>query len=493
MNIEYLLRKLDEKYGPNINLWRVLWALFHVRKLMDEVEDYWERGEGNQPLADPGPFHNLAVFGFELQDSYQVTAKMCEETISEMPSISWAGKIWNGIIGKNPTDNFVNQIPDQSMMRAARRVLNPTHSTDLNDLAATQIQRATELARQEGIENLIINLGANNVLRSVVNLEFELSDTWTVNQKNPEYRTKKHHPEGKNITVYTPEHFEMLLGTLMTKIEEMNQGGGQVQRVFWGTVPPVTVFPICRGVGGRMESAEGLTSPFGNENNQPWHLRYFKYYTRPWISDEDFHPEEDRHLTGRQIIQIDGIIAQYKEILERKVNQHNQERQEQGKEKDWFIVDFHRLLERLAHRRYKEEKDSPRPCDCEEYEMPEEYKDLDLNTLFLQADKGKKTAGGLIALDGVHPTTVGNSLVAQEVIDVMVKNGVEFHHRDQSENTTRRSTPIRIDYTRLLQADTLMQQLPDTMDDVWKVLSVGDEIVDVLARPLRVMTKLLMR
>jgi len=493
MNIEYLLRKVDEKYGKGINVWRLPCAILFVRKLMDEVEDYWERGEGAQPLDDPGPFHNLAVFGFDIQDSYQVTAQMCEETISEMPSTSWARRIWNGIFGKNTTDNFVKQIPDQSMMRAARRVLNPTHSTHPNDLAATQIQRATELARQGGIENLIINLGANNVLRSVVDLEFQLSDDWTVKQKNPEYRTKKHHPEGRNVTVYTPEHFEMLLGTLMPKIEEMNQGGGQLTRVFWGTVPPVTVFPICRGVGGRMEPAEGLTSPYGNENNQPWHLRYFKFYTRPWISDEDFHPEEDRHLTGRQIIQIDGIIAQYKAILERKVSQHNQERQDQGKEKDWFIVDFHRLLERLAHRRYKEEKGIPRPCDCEEYPMPEEYEDLDLNTVFLQADEGKKKAGGLIALDGVHPTTVGNSLVAQEVIDVMAKNEVEFHHRDQSGNTNRRSTPIRVDYKRLREADTLIQKLPDTMDDVWKILSVGDESFDILTRPFRVFAKLLFR
>ena len=477
MNIEYLLRKLDEKYGRDISFWRLPCAILFVRKLMDEVEDYWERGEGTQPLDDPGPFHNLAVFGFDIQDSYQVTAQMCEETISEMPS----------------TDNFINQIPKQAILRAARRVLNPKHSTHPNDLSATQVQRATELARQGGIENLIINLGANNVLRSIVDLKFQQSDDWTVNQKNPEYRTKKHHPEGKNVTVYRPEHFGMFLETLMTKVEELNQGGGRVERVFWGTVPPVTVFPLCRGVGGRMESAKGLTSPYENEDDIPWYRRYFKFYTRPWIPDELFNPDEDRRLTGEQIIQIDGIIAQYKGILEKKIKEHNQKRRNQGQKDDWFIVDFHRLLERLAYRRYKEEPNVPKPLAWNEYDMPEEYKDLNLDSRFFQAKEGIKIAGGLFALDGVHPTTVGNGLVAQEVIDVMVESGVEFHRQDDSGNKTVRPQPIRVDYRRLRHEDTLIQKLPDTMDDVWKILTIGDEIIDILARPFRTVFKLLWR
>lgn len=473
LNIEYLLRKMDQTFGENVNLLEIPFAGILLREWMDEIEDYWERGPGTAPINYEGYFHNLAVWGFEIQDSYQVTAKLCQQVISQ----------------NKPTDNWFNQIPEHAMLSIARRVLNPSHSSDPKKLKASQVQRAAEMARRDGIENLIINLGANNVLMSVVDLVYEESDEWTIKQKNPEYRTEAHHPNKKHVTVYTPAHYAQLLDRLMTKVEQMNSGKG-VQRVFWGNVPPVTVFPVCHGVGGRMESAEGLNSPYGDRDNQhpDWYRRYFKFYTRPWIPDTRFRSDEDPHLTGKEIIQIDTTIARYNKLLRDKVDQHNKQRRDAGRSEDWFIVDFHKLLDELAYRRYQEEPNVPRPEEWQPHKIPPEYEKLQLDTRFLRAHNGQRIAGGFFSLDGVHTTTVGSGLVAQEVIDEMQRRGVEFHKWTNG-TKTQRNAPITIDYNRLIRLDTLITKLPSTMDDLWDKLEGGDELIDLFTRAFKGLAK----
>lgn len=471
MNIEYLLWRLDKEFGKDINVWELPLAGVFLREWMDEIEDYWERGPGTKALNFAGNFHNLAIWGFEIQDAYQVTAKMYEETVAK----------------KKPVDDLLLQIPEYAMLRTAQRILNPSGSVDSKNLKAHQVQRATELAQKEGIENLIINLGANNVLKSVVALNYELSDDWIMQQKNPEYRTKKYHPHKKNITVYKPEHYERLLDTLMVKIERMNRGKGRVDRVFWGNVPAVTVFPVCHGVGGRMESDEGLSSPYGSSDHPLWFRRYFKYFTRPWISEARFKPDEDPHLTGKEIMEIDGIIARYNAILEEKVLRHNQQRQQQGKNPDWFIVDFHQFLEKLAYRRYREDPNVFPPPNWKQYEMPQEYQDLQLDTRFIRTKNRERVAGGLFSLDGVHPTTVSSGLIAQEVINVMQEQQVKFYQRD---GKTLRSSPVRVNYHRLRRLDTLINNIPSTLDDLWEKLEDGDEVIDVFNRAFKALSKM---
>jgi hypothetical protein len=474
MNIEYLLRKLDQTFGENVNFLELPFAAFLLREWMDEIEDYWERGPGTPPINYEGNFHNLAVWSFEVQDSYQVTAKLCQQIISQNP----------------PSDNWIKQIPEHAMLSMARRILNPSHSSDPEKLKASQVERATDMARKDGIENLVINLGANNILLSVVDLVYEESDEWTVKQKNPEFRSETHHPNKKHVTVYTPKHYEQLLDRLMLKVEQMNSGKG-VKRVFWGTVPPVTIFPVCRGVGGRMNSSEELQSPYGDRDRHhpDWYRRYFKFYTRPWISDARFDSEVDPHLTGKEIIRIDGTISIYNELLKDKVDQHNQRRKSAGKVKDWFIIDFHKLLDELAFRRYQEDPSVPRPDGWQPYKLPPEYEKLNLDTRFLRSRQGQLVAGGLFSLDGVHPTTVGSGIVAQEVIDEMQRRGVEFYKLSTGKQKIKRNAPIKVDYARLVRLDTLITKLPSTMDDLWDRLQDGDEILDVFNRAFKGIAK----
>ena len=454
-NIEYVLRRLDQEFGKVVNLLEIPLAAIFLRKWMDDNEDYWERGAGAGPLRYSGHYHNLAVWGFQMQDAYQVTAELCKEIVS------------------NPSDNWVKQVPEHAMLRTALRVLNPSHSDDKKDLDATQIARATELARDGGIENLIVFLGANNVLGTVTSLKYVESTDRELEESDP---TKR------KATIYTPAHFEKVLTELLAKVEAMTANGGHVQRVFWGTVPSVTIPPVSHGVGGRMDSDKGLESPYGQNDDPEWFRRYFKYYTRPWIPEKNFNPTDDPFLTGEEVMKIDRTIVRYKTMLQENITTHNRKRKKDGGAEDWFLVDTHWTLERLAFRRYVEDSSIPPPPGWSPYELPDAYIDLNLNTKFLRAKRGRRISGGIFSLDGIHPTTVGYGLLAQEFINVMQTNGVEFRWGDQQ---TPRVAPTIVDYSRLIQLDTLIKRLPETLDDIWDRLVDGDQVVDLFKRVLR--------
>ena len=454
INLEYLLHRLDHEYGPNINWFETPLATISLRQWMDDIEDYWERGIGTKPLSYSGHYHNLAVWGFEVPDAYQVTAGMCQNAV------------------KQTTDQWLNQIPEHAMMRTALRVLNP--SQDPQSDKATQISRANELAQDGGIENLIVFLGANNILGTVTSLKLKPSTDADLKEKNPETR---------KANFYSPQHFKRLFGQLTKEIKKISVDD-KVQRVFWGTVPSVTIPPVTHGVGGRMDSADGLKSPFGENDHRRWYRRYFRYYTRPWIPERNFKAMDDPHLTGKQIIEIDQTIAQYNRIISEQVEAHNKKRQQEGKEPNWFIVDLHWALERLAFRRYREDPSVPPPPNWSPYELPDVYTALNLDTRFLRAKDGRRIAGGLFSLDGIHATTVGYGLIAQEFINVMQKNGVEFFWGDGERPP--RAGAVTVDYRRLIALDTLMKRLPQTLDDIWDKLVDGDELIDVLKKPLQV-------
>jgi len=454
INIEYLLRQLDQTFGKDINLQLPL-AIIKLRKWMDRIEDYWERGPGSKPLKYSGHYHNLAVWGFEMQDAYQITARFCKDKTEKA------------------SDNWIMQVPERPMLRTALRVLNPSHSTETADADATQISRATQMAREEGgIENLIVFLGANNALPTVLALDSTESVEADLSEVDPNKR---------NAKIYKPEHYEELLDNLMAEIDKMNSNGGSVGKVFWGTVPFVSIAPVSHGVGGRMDSDEGQPSPYENDDPK-WFRRYFRFYTRPWIPEKDFNQNEDDRLTGKEVMKIDWIIAQYRKILTNKIKRHNRRREGEGKEADWFIVDINRLLERMAHRRYEENKSVPPPPNWSRYEMPEAYRDLKLDTRFLKAKQGKRIEGGVFSLDGVHPTTVGYGLAAQEFINVMQKAGVKFY---RGNGKAPRDEPVMVDYKRLVVRDSLIENLPFTLDDIWDKVRDIDQIADIFTRAIR--------
>ena len=228
--------------------------------------------------------------------------------------------------------------------------------------------------------------------------------------------------------------------------------------MIWATVPHVTIAPIARGVGRKV----GVGS------------RYFPYYTRPWIDDEGFDPRQDPHITGPQARAVDYAIDAYNDAIQATVERAR----EAGR--DWYLLEIAGLLDRLAHRRFIEDPNA-RPPWWTPYPLPPVVQALRPvpDSRFLTGDgEGGRASGGLFSLDGVHPTTVGYGLIAQEIINIMRVAGVEFRHTDGSP----RQDPVTVDFNRLIARDTLIKRPPQNLRPGLSTLAWGDEALDWISR-----------
>lgn len=101
---------------------------------------------------------------------------------------------------------------------------------------------------------------------------------------------------------------------------------------------------------------------------------------------------------------------------------------------------------------------------------------------FLTSDgEGGRAGGGLFSLDGVHPTTVGYGIIAQEIVTIMRRAGVEF----RSPGGTPRPDPVTVDFERLVLRDTLVRTPPQNLTPDLGLLGWADESLDLVKRALR--------
>lgn len=382
LNIEWLSRELEIEYGRDINLFEWAFAIDHIVDLLDDVEDYWERGKGSQAQRD-SLYHNLAVWGFEVADAYTINSQICKDAIS------------------NTKDDWFRP-PSEPRLRTAYRVLNPPQTHERAD--DTQIKIAKKIKEQDGeIENLIVWLGANNCLGTVVKLEI-------VETGN--------NPPGpcSDKTLWKPAAFKKEYDELAFQIQEIG-----AKNVYVATVPHVTIPPVTRGV-------------MKNRGRLPLSRRYFDYYTRFFIRDKNFDPGKDPHLTGKEAEKIDSYIDKYNDII-----------RSHAKDKGWQVVDVCSILDQLAVRR-----NHGKPT----YELPPELQDLSIRFFEIEPS-GRIKNGGIIALDGVHPTTCGYSIIAHEFIKVM---------RD------RNPTMHDINFSEIRSLDSLVSKPPQTLNDIFGML-----------------------
>jgi hypothetical protein len=357
LNLERLARQLTgNPIGSGISVWR----------LLEQVEDWYERGPGSAFPDPSGPAnHNLAVWGWDLRDVLSRTADHDRVRI------------------RPPSDDLVGLVSD-SHHRAAVTTL---HSNRMpSGRALTPLEGARLLGEAPGgTETLGVWIGANNVLGAVVDLRIRMSG-----DGYDDLEAKRRY------TVWTPEHFRSELAFVAGEVRRV-----PAQHVLWGTVPHVTIPPITRGLGGPLAECG----------------RYFRFYGRPWHDEDSFDEDVDRHLTGFDAWAIDLIIDQYNLAIEAVVADARQDGL------DWRIVDLCAVLDRLATRRNVELGAAP-PW-VTPYPLPPGYEGFD--TLFLTTDTdGRLLQGGLFGLDGTHPTTAGYGIVASEWIQVMAGAGVDF-------------------------------------------------------------------
>jgi len=170
--------------------------------------------------------------------------------------------------------------------------------------------------------------------------------------------------------------------------------------------------------------------------------RYFARYTRPWIRDDAFNANRDPCLSGDVLRVLDFAVDQY--------NDHIVMRVEEARVKglDWRVLDIAGILDRLAYRRYMVDEQAQPPW-WTPYVLPEAYRTLSPqpDTRFYRSDRFGRLSGGLFALDGVHPTTIGYGIIAREVMHVMTAAGVNM----------ARAEP---DFEALIEEDTLIDDPP---------------------------------
>jgi hypothetical protein len=230
----------------------------------------------------------------------------------------------------------------------------------------------------------------------------------------------------------------------------------KADRVLFGTVPHVTAAALAHGVRGRM----------------PGNPEFFRFYTYPWIPAESFSHDHDPNLTGDQAMHIDGYIDSYNATIRALVSQAMVE----DPRRNWSVVDICKRMDSVAYSRYwdsaDDDKNNELPdvrrkkgiSDHDEYveELPEDLRKVTASgamtpseddpvrppdSRFFSSDKNGRREGGLVALDGVHPTTIGYGVIAQEFLDGMIKAGV----------VPQKS---RIDFAELVKRDSLVSDPP---------------------------------
>ena len=412
LNLEAIVRGIDAaEAGSPLGVRQVREA-FAVTAAVSHVKSYWEHGPGSiLPGASASYHDNLAIYGWDVRDAYTRTVG---EALAAVTSRSTVGAAFSPIVSHHEDRAMLLTLQGPAVANPG--VPDPT----------TMVDAARWLGQNGGIDTLVVALGSNNALPSVVKLQL----VWSSG------------PHSSGYTVSAPSDFETDLGELRDRIAEIN-----ARRVIWATVPHVTVAPIARGLG---------VKPSGS--------RYFARYTHAWITDAEFDPAVNPYLTGQQARAIDSAIDQYNYAIKRLVYAARTAEQP----RDWLLLDMCGLLDRLAYRRYIDSPDSrPSWWDVKAYDLPAALKMLTPrpDTRFFQSDVSGRTQGGLVALDGIHPTTIGYGILAQEVLAVMA-------HADTT-------LPKQVDFARLVRMDTLISDPPRSLMGNLGAVRFANEMIDI--------------
>ncbi|MDR9415135.1 MAG: hypothetical protein RI564_02540 [Gracilimonas sp.] len=392
LNLEVLVRGLSEEFGDEIEWNEALSAARHTIKTLKRIKKYWEGGFKDLSVARTQPYHNQSIWGFNISDSWKVNEQNSREHIRD----------------NREQFSVFNMLPEHAKFTTARLVLNPSLKGEFQE--QTQFDNATDLARDGGIENLIVCLGHNNMIAAVTDLKL----IWTQEDDLEVF------PGNRSHTVYRPEHFEIQYRKLAQKVQEL-----EAERVFVPTLPYVTIPPVIRGVNSDLSSKR---------------LGYFDYYTRFWIWDEDFHPDKHPHLTKDEAIQLDLTMDEYNSIIK-----------EVAKENGWHVVPMAKNVAGMARRRLGGElvrdfpkglADALRNQESTSHLVSEEG-EVQLTTDFIRLNDEKKLyKGGIFSLDGLHPTTIGYGLMANVYLKSMARAGVKFQHSINWDEVVREDTLI---------------------------------------------------
>ncbi len=435
-NIETIFRELENKYGSNINT--LEWGLAITRTIpsyLNKIEKYYERGAGAENKKYPGGeifFHNVAARGFNVSDSWLITPKYCQQQIA-----------------KNKSKNGLYSAVDHSFLRTALRVLNPQLMKEHEE--KSQLDWLQYHSDNEGVENVIIWLGSNNALGTILglNINFTEGKGEVTNKPSDTFVNEK-----GVYNLWHPKDFEADYSELLNRIDAIL--GDKETKVFLGTVPLVTIAPFAKGVGETFEVKTEDTKDQKTGDNHA--VTYFKYYTY-FPFDEEFAFKTGINLSFTQVLHIDNCIREYNTIIKRLAETKNITHP--GR---YNIIDYSAMLDSLA---FKRNGGIPK------YQFPDYFKfQYPIpNTKYYHADtEGNLKQGGIFSLDGVHPTAIAHGLIAYETLKEMKKSGIQ----DANANT--------LDWDKIIKSDSLYQKPISMMHEIYDNTNLAEWLLGILKR-----------
>lgn len=431
LNVENIMRRLNRRYGSNIRGLEWFTVLQTINDVVDQAEDYYERGKGRpeEPYGDGSIkfFHNVAVRGFNVADAWQVTPNVCRD-------------VMDLTTGRRPSEGYLTG-PDNPYYRTAMKVLNPSLEEQYDDFS--QISWLEHHATGEGIENLVLWLGANNALGTVIDLN--INPTLNNPNKRPFEIPHKESAGLWKWNLWHPDDFKADYNELLKRVDSIMQHNAATNwNVFIGTVPLVTIAPLAKGVGETTEiDGKGL---------------YYKYYTY-FPFEEDFAREAGVHLNMQEALHIDDCIREYNRIIRALIKDLNAKPRNAG---SYHLVDVSQALLDLA---YKRNNGQPK------YKFPKYFDFVfpEVNTKYYHADvDGQLKQGGLFSLDGIHPTAIGHGLMAYEFLKVMREASVV--------------SDTELDWGAIFANDTLYTQPIALMQELYGKDDLAKHIVKLIKR-----------
>jgi lysophospholipase L1-like esterase len=378
LNLEQLMYRADAALSERASDIEVAVRLpILIPQFLDEVETYYERGAGSGPAKFGGSYHNVAVWGFALAEAARLSVDRSTRAIADEEG--WI------------EDDFLG-LPSGAMYRTARKVFNPQLVAARN--ADTQLVALERLLESDGpLDVVIFWLGANDALGTVLNLELEDMEGVKDLPSDPVKLLQW------NLT--SAGAFDAEYTALATRLENILAVRSPRTKVFVGTVPHVTIPPITRGQG----AFDGT---------------YFDFYTRFFVPPGSLTFGLEK-LTRAEARTIDTRIDAFNAVIRREVAK---------RAPSWQLVDTCALLDELAVRRNGLDKD-PGAALRMYYERrgrldhPLLQLDPVPSILMYGVDQnGSRVDGGLMSLDGVHPSTLGYGLIAEYFLEAMQRAAV---------------------------------------------------------------------
>lgn len=436
LDLETVFRRLERRLETDISgPFEWMRALAIINTYLDEVEDYYERGEGCMDKSiGSSPYHNVSVRGFDVSNSWQLTPDLC--------------KNWVDSSDKNGDNAF--GVVNDSFHRTGYKVLGSGSNTDDN---RSQLGWLKHHHQKEGVENLILWLGANNALGTVTNLKInQTSPDGTAFKDGPasvSYKTRK----DKDWNLWHPEDFRVEYQYMIDQVINIMEDNPHDTdyKVFIATIPLVTICPLIKSVESFGRNDIKVEEWIVDSNNPaPTDINQLKPATADLVSYGKYYPYflfEDNfditidHLNQRDVLHVDNCIRKYNRIIQEIVAGANKKLSKPR----FYLVDIATALNQMA---LKRNNNDPK------YDFPDYFKycypRVDSRYYGVTRDKQVK-AGGLFSLDGVHPTAIGQGLIAYEFLKVMVKAGVynrnpqyAINWKEVFDNDTLYSKPIGI-------------------------------------------------